>query len=123
MKRDANADARNLQALVAQAGTLWLALLAPLPLAAREWASASAEHKTEAELAEVKGGEVWLQREGEKPFPVKRDQLSKEDRDYVMRLAALGREFDDRILARMLQADVSSEVRAAEREQIWSEVR
>ena len=74
--------------------TLLLAALVPAQVAAREWASASGQHKTEAQLTEVKGGEVWLERPGEEPFPVKLDQLSKEDRDYVMRLAALGREFD-----------------------------
>ena len=74
--------------------TLLLAALAPGQVAAREWASASGQHKTEAQLREVKGGEVWLERPGEKPFPVKLDQLGKEDRDYVMSLATLGREFD-----------------------------
>lgn len=74
--------------------TLLLAALAPGRVAAREWVSAGGEHKTEADLTEVKGGEVWLERPGEEPFPVKLDQLGKEDRDYVMRLAALGRKCD-----------------------------
>lgn len=50
------------------------------------------------------------------------DRLAQEVKDVVKAAAVLGREFDDRVLARMLQADVAEEVRAAEREQIWSEV-
>lgn len=51
------------------------------------------------------------------------DRLAQNVKEVVKGASVLGREFDDRVLARMLQADVSPEVRAAEREQIWSEVR
>jgi class 3 adenylate cyclase len=51
------------------------------------------------------------------------DRLELRVRNVVKAAAVLGREFDDRVLARMLQADVSPEVRAAEQAQIWSEVR
>jgi class 3 adenylate cyclase len=51
------------------------------------------------------------------------DRLAQEVKDVVKAAAILGREFDDRVLAQMLASDVSSEVKAAEREQIWSPVR
>jgi len=51
------------------------------------------------------------------------DRLEQRVKNVVKGAAVLGREFDDRVLARMLQAEVALEVRAAEREQIWSEVR
>ncbi len=50
------------------------------------------------------------------------DRLAQNVKDVVKAAAVLGREFDDRILARMLQADVSEQVRVAEQEQIWSEI-
>jgi len=50
------------------------------------------------------------------------DRLAQNVKDVVKAAAVLGREFDDRVLARMLEADVTEEVRTAEREQIWSEV-
>ena len=50
------------------------------------------------------------------------DRLAQEVKDVVKAAAILGREFDDRVLAQMLASDVSSEVKAAEREQIWSPV-
>ncbi len=51
------------------------------------------------------------------------DRLAPNVKDVVKAAAVLGREFDDRVLARMLEMEVVEEVRAAEREQIWSEVR
>ena len=50
------------------------------------------------------------------------DRLAQEVKDVVKAAAVLGREFDDRVLARMLEMEVAAEVEAAEREQIWSEV-
>jgi class 3 adenylate cyclase len=50
------------------------------------------------------------------------DRLAQEVKDVVKAAAILGREFDDRVLAQMLASDVSSEVKAAEQEQIWSPV-
>jgi class 3 adenylate cyclase len=50
------------------------------------------------------------------------DRLEQHVKNVVKGAAVLGREFDDRVLARMLQADVSAEVRAAVQAQIWSEV-
>jgi class 3 adenylate cyclase len=50
------------------------------------------------------------------------DRLAQNVKDVVKAAAVLGREFDDRVLARMLEADISGEVQIAEREQIWSEV-
>jgi predicted ATPase len=51
------------------------------------------------------------------------DRLEQRVKNVVKSAAVLGREFDDRVLARMLQADVTPEVREAEQAQIWSEVR
>jgi len=48
------------------------------------------------------------------------DRLAQDVKEVVKAAAVLGREFDDRILARMLQADVTQEVNIAEQEQIWS---
>lgn len=50
------------------------------------------------------------------------DRLSQSVKDVVKAAAVLGREFDDRVLAHMLQADVSEQVRIAEQEQVWSRV-
>ncbi|MBN2389210.1 MAG: AAA family ATPase [Anaerolineae bacterium] len=50
------------------------------------------------------------------------DRLAQNVKDVVKAAAVLGREFDDRILAHMLAADISAEVRMAEQEQIWSRV-
>ncbi len=50
------------------------------------------------------------------------DRLAQNVKDVVKAAAVLGREFDDHILAHMLAADISAEVRAAEQEQIWSRV-
>jgi len=50
------------------------------------------------------------------------DRLAQNVKDVVKAAAVLGREFDDRILAHMLAADISEEVRAAEQEQIWSQM-
>ncbi|MFP4394994.1 MAG: AAA family ATPase [Anaerolineales bacterium] len=50
------------------------------------------------------------------------DRLAQEVKDVVKAAAILGREFDDRVLAQMLASDVSSEVKVAEQEQIWSPV-
>jgi predicted ATPase len=50
------------------------------------------------------------------------DRLAPNVRDVVKAAAVLGREFDDRVLARMLEMEVAAEVEAAAREQIWSEV-
>jgi class 3 adenylate cyclase len=50
------------------------------------------------------------------------DRLEQHVKNVVKGAAVLGCEFDDRVLARMLQADISSEVRAAVQAQIWSEV-
>ncbi len=50
------------------------------------------------------------------------DRLAQDVKDVVKAAAVLGREFDDHILAHMLAADISAEVRAAEQEQIWSRV-
>ncbi len=50
------------------------------------------------------------------------DRLAHNVKEVVKAAAVLGREFDDRVLARMLAADISAEVRAAEQAQIWSPV-
>ncbi len=50
------------------------------------------------------------------------DRLAQNVKDVVKAAAVLGREFDDHILAYMLAADIATEVRAAEQEQIWSRV-
>ncbi|HOU15091.1 MAG TPA: AAA family ATPase [Anaerolineae bacterium] len=50
------------------------------------------------------------------------DRLAQNVKDVVKAAAVLGREFDDHILAYMLAADITAEVRAAEQEQIWSRV-
>jgi len=50
------------------------------------------------------------------------DRLAQSVKDVVKAAAVLGREFDDRILARMLQTDISEEVHIAEQEQVWSRV-
>lgn len=51
------------------------------------------------------------------------DRLEQRVKRVVKSAAVLGREFDDGVLARMLEDDVTPEVQAAERAQIWSEVR
>lgn len=50
------------------------------------------------------------------------DRLAQDVKDVVKAAAILGCEFDDHVLAQMLASDVSSEVKIAEREQIWSPV-
>ncbi len=50
------------------------------------------------------------------------DRLAQNVKDVVKAAAVLGREFDDRVLAHMLAADIAAEVHAAEQEQIWSRV-
>jgi len=50
------------------------------------------------------------------------DRLAQNVKDVVKAAAVLGREFDDHILAHMLAADIATEVRVAEQEQIWSRV-
>ncbi|HOT91750.1 MAG TPA: AAA family ATPase [Anaerolineae bacterium] len=50
------------------------------------------------------------------------DRLAQNVKEVVKAAAVLGREFDDRVLACMLAADITAEVRAAEQEQIWSRI-
>jgi len=50
------------------------------------------------------------------------DRLATNVKNVVKGAAVLGREFDTRILARMLESDILPEVQAAAQAQIWSEV-
>ncbi|MBN1889082.1 MAG: tetratricopeptide repeat protein [Thermoflexales bacterium] len=50
------------------------------------------------------------------------DRLEPSVKNVVKSAAVLGREFDTRILARMLESDILPEVQAAAQAQIWSEV-
>lgn len=47
------------------------------------------------------------------------DRLTQNVKNVVASASVLGREFDDRVLAWMLQADVTPEIAEAAREQIW----
>lgn len=50
------------------------------------------------------------------------DRLPVEVKEVVKSAAVLGIEFDDRVLAHMVESDISREVHLAEREGIWREV-
>ncbi|MEA3308206.1 MAG: AAA family ATPase [Chloroflexota bacterium] len=51
------------------------------------------------------------------------DRLSQDVKEVVKVASVLGREFDDRILEHILQADLSAEIERAESKRIWAKVR